>query len=236
MRTNLKHIVVFGSGQGTNFEAMVQHQCESSYRVIGLFSDRKCACHLIAKKYHIPLIFHPLTDFMEANGYKSLQNEKLRLAYDASIVDILDKFASEYREPIDLIVLAGYMRIISAPLLKRFENRIINIHPADLTVLDNNGKRKYVGPHAVYEALRQGEARTRSSIIAVTEGIDEGPILGLGPWVPYEGPYPVTPQDAQCHQNKQKALSDIPACLKILKDYQLPCAESLESLARSPLL
>ena len=125
--------------------------------------------------------------------------------------------SAKYRFSIDLIVLAGYMRIVYPPLLHRFKNQIINIHPGDLTSEDKSKRRMYAGHDAVYQALSQGEKRTRSSVILADEGLDTGPIIVSGPWVDYEGGYPATRETAKLHQDKQKSQSDWPAAIAAVK-------------------
>ncbi len=207
------NIVVFGSGLGTIFDALATHQNLGLYQIMGLFSDRVCPCQSIALKHQIPALVHSWEDFINTCGVEQVT----RTAYDQSIVELLNHFSEKHNNHIDLIVMAGYMKIVNTPLIQKFENKIINVHPADLTILDDQGKRRYIGKNAVYQALQQGEWRTRSTVISVVEAVDEGPILELGPWVPYAETYPVTLEAAKRHQAKQKQLSDIPACLNVLK-------------------
>jgi phosphoribosylglycinamide formyltransferase-1 len=190
------HVVVFGSGSGTNLEALLKVP-NPLFEIKALFSDRKCRFQEIGHSAGIPVIYHPL------NGMDRSQ-------YDAENVRLI----SEQVETVDLILLAGYMRLIYPPMLDHFKDKIINVHPADLTQINSEGKRRYTGANAVYDALCAGETRTRSSVIIVDENVDTGPILVLGPWVTYEESYPVTLERANLHQIKQKAQSDWPACVE----------------------
>lgn len=61
--------------------------------------------------------------------------------------------------------------------LGAFPNRVLNVHPADLSILDENGERKYVGDDAVSRAIENGETVTRSTIHLMDELEDHGPIL-----------------------------------------------------------
>ena len=70
---------------------------------------------------------------------------------------------------VDLIVLAGYMELLSAPFVARFRNRIVNVHPALLP--------SFPGLDAVQQALDHGVKVTGVSIHFVDEGIDSGPII-----------------------------------------------------------
>ena len=126
------------------------------------------------------------------------------------------------------------MRLVGEPLLNSFPDKIINVHPADLGVLEQNPdptdscrlRRIYIGEDAVSMALRAGEARTRSSVIMVNSGVDNGEILTQGPWVDVredflkmgkaERDY-VLKEVAEDHQYKQKEVSDWPALTTALK-------------------
>ena len=69
----------------------------------------------------------------------------------------------------DLVVLAGYMQLLTAPFLERFPGRILNVHPSLLPA--------FPGAHAVEEALAHGVKITGATVHFVDEGIDTGPIV-----------------------------------------------------------
>lgn len=212
-------IVVFGSGLGTNLEAILHAQNErsSSFRVKGIFTDRACRMQTIAEEHRIPILTHSFKEFVKSYAGADTREAKMRMEYDEKNASLLLKMAEEHCFSIDMIILAGYMRLVYPPLLSCFSQKIINIHPADLTVLDEKGRRRYVGTNPVYEALADGLNKTRSSVILVEEEMDEGAILVSGPWVAYEEGYPVTQEKAAEHQAKQKHKSDFPACLAAIK-------------------
>lgn len=203
------HLVVFGSGSGTNLEALLNNP-DPSFAIKALFTDRKCRFQEIGRAAGIPVITHCFEEFFRKKGISDLKDISTRRDYDAENVRLIEQQVAT----IDLILLAGYMRLIYPPLLHRFKEKIINIHPADLTALTPEGKRRYVGANSVYDALSAGEKQTRSSVILVNEDVDSGPILATGPWVPYEEGYPVTKERAHLHQQKQKHLSDWPVCVE----------------------
>lgn len=228
------NVVVFGSGTGTNLEALLRDQIKPPllYRVRAVFADRECRILEIGKRESLPVIYHPFSQFMKERGSTDPHDRAVRYAYDEKSARLLDACAAKHGFSIQCVVLAGYMRIVYSPLLKRYRSRILNVHPADLTRLDAQGKRCYVGSDVVYKALIHGETRTRSSVISVEEGIDTGPLFVLGPWVPYEEGYPVTRERANRHQEKQKKLSDWPALTEAVRRLALgdntSCAEYLE--------
>ncbi|MFB7947260.1 formyltransferase family protein [Kitasatospora phosalacinea] len=111
---------------------------------------------------------------------------------------------------IDLVVLA-YHRWIQGDLLHRFRHRMINQHPGDLSVLTPDGDRAFIGMDPVGLALEAGRAATRTSTFLVDETEDGGPLLALGPEVPYTGPRPPSREQIDQHELRQKVLSDRPA-------------------------
>ncbi|HYY10656.1 MAG TPA: formyltransferase family protein, partial [Kineosporiaceae bacterium] len=70
---------------------------------------------------------------------------------------------------VELVVLAGYMQILTAPFLERFPERILNVHPSLLPA--------FPGAHAVRDALAHGVKVTGASVILVDAGTDTGPIV-----------------------------------------------------------
>lgn len=213
------HVVVFGSGSGTNLEALLraQRELQSStghplFEIKALFTDRQCRYHEIAERERIPLIHHSYVSF--SKNCNNIPDNEIKIAYDTKNVSLIEKCAREHNFSVDLIFLAGYMRLLTSPLLCNFADKILNVHPADLTSINDFGKRKYVGANAVFNALMNGETRTRSSVILINENMDAGPILVSGPWTTYTEGFPVTFKRAAYHQDKQKTYSDWKASIK----------------------
>lgn len=214
------HVVVFGSGSGTNLEALLRHQKQnpsSPFTIKALFTDRQCRFQEIGHREELPVIYHSFARFFKNQGSDNTQNPILRHHYDRETAAMLQACAYQNQFNIDLIVLAGYMRLLTPAILDLFPNKVINVHPGDLDKIDEHGQRPYVGAEAVYTALQRGEPRTRSSVIVVDNKIDAGPLLVLGPWTEYSEGMPVTKEKAQRHQEKQKALSDWPALVAAVK-------------------
>ncbi len=72
-------------------------------------------------------------------------------------------------EGVDLVVLAGYMHLLTPAFLDRFQNRIVNVHPSLLPA--------FPGAHAVADQLAAGVAESGATVHLVDEGIDSGPVL-----------------------------------------------------------
>ena len=136
-------IGVMCSGEGTNFENIV-HSCHDHKVVLMIHNTTVCGAKLKAEKLGIRhLHIHS-------------RNE--------------DKIIKAFKDAkVDLIVMAGWMRIIGKDLIKAFENKIINIHPSLLP--------KYKGLNAVQQALDSEDAVTGCTVHIVTEELDSGEIL-----------------------------------------------------------
>jgi phosphoribosylglycinamide formyltransferase-1 len=146
-------IAVLASGTGTNLQAILDtvHR-RDGVRVVGVGSDKPGAMALRrAREEAIDTAIFPVSDFAD------------RDARDAAIGNWLEA------HQVDLIVLAGYMQLLSAEVVRRFPNRIVNVHPALLP--------SYPGLDAIGQALRNGAKVTGVTVHFVDEGVDSGPIL-----------------------------------------------------------
>jgi len=129
---------------------------------------------------HVPVILRPLRRTLGARAM-SLRNLHAREDYDRETADLLKSLQ------VDWIILDGYHYIVTEALLALFPDRVLGIHEADLTQLDEDGHRKYVEIHAVRRAIFAGEHETRSSMYFVTPQVGEGPLFLLSE------PFPVSP-------------------------------------------
>jgi len=118
----------------------------------------------------VPVLSHPLRRFHRCM-HAPLSDKGTRAFYDDTTVAVL----AELRP--DLVVLAGYLYVLTAPMLAAFPDRIINVHHADLTQLDGHGRPRYPGLRAVRDAVFSGEPETRATAHFVTEELDGGPLL-----------------------------------------------------------
>ena len=85
---------------------------------------------------------------------------------------------------VDVIALGGYMSYITL-------DRCVNVHPADLSILSPDGKRRYVGDNAVFDAISAGETTLRSSTLWTDQGVDTGPLLMVSDPLKVELPEPL---------------------------------------------
>ena len=134
---------VMCSGNGTNFENIVR-TCKEDEVVLMIHNKKKCGAAKRADKLGIPHV-----------NIKSAEEEQIIKLFQAWRVD--------------LIVLAGWMRIISPTFIQAFPNKIINLHPSLLP--------KYKGLHAIEQALNSGDEVTGCTVHYVTEELDSGEII-----------------------------------------------------------
>lgn len=148
-------IAVFISGRGSNFTALhenIKKGIIKDAEISVVFSNKEDAKGLdYAKKENIKVIVIPSKDYNN------------RQEYDKKIVEALKPYN------IDLICLAGYMRIVTSELIKAYENKIINIHPALLP--------SFKGLHAQKQALEYGVKYSGCTVHFVDDGMDSGAII-----------------------------------------------------------
>jgi phosphoribosylglycinamide formyltransferase-1 len=191
-------VACFMSGSGTNARKIIERsqQHGSNYRVELIFTDVKdesidregkkaCRALEIAREHEIAYECVDIMDFYKSRGHTSKKDLSLRPDFDTQVVAAIEKHS------IDLIALAGYMSITTRPLLNRYDGRIINVHPADLTKIAN-GERKYVGIHTVRDAILEGECEIKATTHVVREKVDNGEILVVSKPVAVELPPGVT--------------------------------------------
>ncbi|KFZ42461.1 phosphoribosylglycinamide formyltransferase [Anoxybacillus flavithermus] len=150
----MKRIAIFASGSGTNFQAIVDavKKGDIQAEVALLVCDRPHAKVIErAMHEHVPIfVFNP-------KQYETKQQ------FEREILQQLQQ------KEIDLVVLAGYMRLIGPTLLQAYPNKMINIHPSLLPA--------FPGKDAIGQAYRYGVKVTGVTVHYVDEGMDTGPII-----------------------------------------------------------
>lgn len=144
---------VLASGTGTNLQAILDSvHGRGSVEVVGVASDNPGAQAL-----ERAASAGVATGVFERGSYPD------REARDQAIADWLDQ------QGVDLVVLAGYMQLLSGAFVHRFRNRVINVHPALLP--------SFPGLDAIGQAIAHGVRVTGVTVHFVDEGVDTGPIL-----------------------------------------------------------
>lgn len=148
-------VAVLASGRGTNLQALINsiEAGEINGQIAAVVSDREDAYALKrAEKHGIKTYYFSPAEFSD------------RESYDSALAVFLKKLS------IDLICLAGFMRILTSELIAEFPNRIINIHPSLLPA--------FPGLNAQKQALDYGVKYSGCTVHFVDEGVDTGPIIG----------------------------------------------------------
>lgn len=169
-------VVGLMSGSGTNLRKIIELERQlkkeigiSPYKVAVIFSDTfDSNATKIGKEYDIPVVTRDLRGYY-AKREKPRRDMKAREEFDRETVKALKPFEAT------VAAYAGYMSIATKPLIKAFLG--INVHPADLSILNHDGSRKYTGDHAVRDAILAGEKSIRSTTHIIEEKVDYGKIL-----------------------------------------------------------
>lgn len=143
----MKKIAVFASGNGSNFQVIAEQ-----FPVDVVFSDHRDA-YVLERAEKLGVTAH-------AFELKEFDN---KAAYEEAIVALLEE------HDIDLVCLAGYMKIVGPTLLAAYEGRIINIHPAYLP--------EFPGAHGIEDAWEAGVEQSGVTIHWVDSGVDTGKII-----------------------------------------------------------
>lgn len=145
---------VLASGRGSNLQAIIDNieagNLDSEVAVV--ITDKQDAYALErARKHHIPGL------------YINPKKYAAKPEYEKAVVEALKE------NRVELVVLAGYMRLVGNVLLENFPNRIMNIHPALLPA--------FPGAHGQRDALNYGVRYSGCTVHFVDEGMDSGPII-----------------------------------------------------------
>jgi phosphoribosylglycinamide formyltransferase-1 len=161
----MKNIVILISGRGSNMQALVRAARDEQWRanIVAVISNKADASGLAFAQAH------GIATAVVANAdYAS------RAEFDAALRDVVDAFAP------DVVVLAGFMRILTAPFVAHYAGRMLNIHPSLLPL--------FPGLHTHQQALDAGVREHGASVHIVTTELDHGPVLA-------QARVPVLPDD-----------------------------------------
>jgi phosphoribosylglycinamide formyltransferase 1 len=147
-------VVVLVSGSGTLLQSLIDAQDDSTFgaEIVAVGSDRDHITGLErAERSHIPTFIHPL------------QRGTDRFEWDLRLRDLVAGYAP------DLVVCAGFMKLLGPAFLGQFGGRIINSHPSLLP--------SFPGMYGARDALEYGVKVTGSTVFLIDEGVDSGAIL-----------------------------------------------------------
>jgi phosphoribosylglycinamide formyltransferase-1 len=153
-----KSIVILISGNGSNMRAVIEAAAREDWlgrlgaRVVAVISNKPEAAGLgLAQQAGIA------TEVLDHRGYDS------REAFDAALMQAIDRHAPT------LVLLAGFMRILTPGFVRHYEGRLVNIHPSLLPA--------FPGLHTHRRAIEAGCAQAGATVHWVTPELDHGPIL-----------------------------------------------------------
>jgi phosphoribosylglycinamide formyltransferase-1 len=166
-----KSIVILISGSGSNMRAVIEAAAREDWlgrlgaRVVAVISNKPEAAGLgLAQQAGIA------TEVLDHRGYDS------REAFDAALMQAIDRHAPT------LVLLAGFMRILTPGFVRHYEGRLVNIHPSLLPA--------FPGLHTHRRAIEAGCAQAGATVHWVTPELDHGPILA-------QAAVPVWPGDTE---------------------------------------
>ncbi len=169
-------VVAMMSGSGTNLLKIIERQEEIYseqkrylYKVAGIITDNQFSnAKKIGADFNIPVEINDINEFYKTKGLPK-KDLSIRKEFDMISLRLIEKYNP------DIIVLAGYMSILTDVIIKRYLT--INVHPANLSIKNTDGTRKYTGAHAVRDAILSGEKYIHSSTHIVEEIVDNGRLL-----------------------------------------------------------
>ncbi len=151
---NRKHVAILISGRGSNMAALIEAARRPDYpaEIVGVFSNRPEAPGLaLAAGQGVPTASRPHREFPS------------REAFDDHVQGVLDAWRA------DLVCLAGYMRILSTPFARRWQGRMLNIHPSLLP--------RHRGLNPQQQAIDAGDTESGCTVHWVTPDLDAGPAI-----------------------------------------------------------
>lgn len=182
----MKKIAVFASGNGSNFQVIAEQ-----FPVEFVFSDHRDA-YVLERAEKLGVTAH-------AFKLKEFDN---KATYEEAIVTLLEKY------DIDLVCLAGYMKIVGPTLLAAYEGRIINIHPAYLP--------EFPGAHGIEYAWNAGVSQSGVTVHWVDNGVDTGKVIKQVR-VPRLVDDTIDSFEARIHENEYKLYPEVLESLGVEK-------------------
>jgi phosphoribosylglycinamide formyltransferase-1 len=157
-RSSPLRVAVLASGRGSNLQAIIDaiEAGQVQAQIVAVISNKKDAVALErTRKHGLPDLF------VDPRPFAGQPDS--REAYDRALLEVLQQ------RNVELVLLAGYMKIVTAVLVNAFANRIMNIHPSLLP--------SFPGLEVQKKAIDWGCKLAGCTVHFVTEGVDEGPII-----------------------------------------------------------
>ena len=156
---------VLASGRGSNLQAIIDAIESGALKAnLALVLSNKSDAQALdrARKHGAPTVFLDAKPFT-TKSTDPVEKQAAREAYDRAVLDVIKQY------DVELVALAGYMRIVTSVLINSYPNRMMNIHPSLLP--------SFPGLDVQQKALDWGVKIAGCTVHFVTEGVDEGPII-----------------------------------------------------------
>lgn len=156
----MKNLVVFASGSGSNFQSIIDAISEGKLdaRIVGFISNNKSAYSVErAKDNNIPILIASPSEFLSEKDFST------------ALLDQLTEWNAE------VLILAGYLKLIPSEVIKAFKDNILNIHPS---LLPKYGGKGFYGIKVHEAVIANNETESGCTVHIVTEEYDKGPVLG----------------------------------------------------------
>jgi phosphoribosylglycinamide formyltransferase-1 len=180
-------LVVLISGEGSGLLSILKAASDARYpaQVVGVGADRDADGLAHAERYGVPAFT------VSPSTYSS------RDAWGGALLEEIERWKP------DLVVCAGFMRVLPPAVVRALSPQIINIHPALLP--------KFPGVHAVRDALAAGVTETGATVHIVDEGVDTGPIVA-------QSRVPIEPGDTEIHLHERIKSAEHPLLVRSILD------------------
>jgi formyltetrahydrofolate-dependent phosphoribosylglycinamide formyltransferase len=162
----MNYLAVLVSGNGTNLQAIIDAieagRLQNTHISVVVSNHKSAYALQRAERHGIPTLYHPF------GPHRNREGARARQRYDEDLAKMMASF------PVDLVVLAGWMHVLSMSFLKHYPGRVINIHPALPDM--------FPGTHAIeraYDAFQRGEIDHTGVMVHYVpdEGVDCGPTI-----------------------------------------------------------
>jgi len=159
---------------------------ERAFDIVSVItSEPACADADVVRAHGVPLQTHDIREYYAARSSNVYRDVATRRAYDRDTLALLEPSAP------DVVLLDGYLYLLTSPMLEAYRNRMLNLHFSDLTLRRPDHGPVYPGIRAVRDALADGRTETRATVHVVNDEPDGGAPL-VRSWA-----FPVSPMVAR---------------------------------------
>lgn len=136
--------------------------------VCAVSSERVFAEEVRVERRGVPTRDHPIRDFYARRGAASCRDLEARAVFDRETIDLLKPYSP------DIVLLCGYLYLVTRPLLAAYPGRLVSLHFSDLALRLPDGRPRFPGLRAVRDALAAGQPETFATVHQVNEEPDGG--------------------------------------------------------------